>query len=202
MLPEKLNTSAPNRPSKREKAVAGNIALMVSREAHDIICAAILKRYRVHHGEHITLKLGVKEASDDATKCIGDHENAAVEIYGAADDNKAVQCLLVRVNGKVADERGRLFHLTWSLNPDVEVPGCYNDVISRKGDKIALKEGAPGPARARHSAYIATKEECVTLWPESDIIRLQMSPRFYPEASTSQTATASAVEKCRIFPAP
>jgi hypothetical protein len=34
-----------------------------------------------------------------------------------------------------------------------------------------------------HAAYIATQNDLVTRWPESEVIPLQLSAKFYPEIS-------------------
>ncbi|MCB1537395.1 MAG: hypothetical protein H6865_06810 [Rhodospirillales bacterium] len=47
------------------------------------------------------------------------------EIYGFVSDNKGIEAFVARIGGEAVSRDGRYYHLTWSSNPNVEIPPIY-----------------------------------------------------------------------------
>ncbi|MDD3371325.1 MAG: Ig-like domain-containing protein [Alphaproteobacteria bacterium] len=160
----------PARP-QTSKPHPGNVALAVTKEIKARLQETLEPRYPKAIGEHITLKNGVKFQTPEAEAEQAKFQNAAVEAYASADDGR-IQSILVRVNGaEINPNNGRPYHITWSLDPDADVPAHYN------------KNGKPSKAKPVHAGVIAGMPEYVT--PMDEPIRFTLSAAFFPEASAA-----------------
>ena len=160
-----MTASQPQRPA--DVMVPGYIALAVPEEIQEQLKVVLKPHYPVFKGNHVTLRLGAKNPSVETDSFIGQFQNAQIEIYGVADDDLAVQCFLVRVNGAEADQAGRPYHLTWSINPDMDVPAVYN------------RNKKPSKAKSMHAAFVAAQPEFRTMWEHT--MPFYLSATFYPE---------------------
>jgi len=154
-----------------ETPIAGYIALEISSDIQARLRSLFPPKYDSIKGDHVTLALGMSEVSPETQAVIQNFHEAQVEVYGTADDDFAVQALLVSVNGEICDPKGRPYHITVSVNSQATVPAEYND------------DNAPSPAKARHAAYVSGKQECLTLWEDHQKIRMCLSAKFFPSVN-------------------
>ncbi|MBR6412039.1 MAG: hypothetical protein IKS41_02625 [Alphaproteobacteria bacterium] len=69
-------------------------------------------RYSKVYADHVTVQFG---GANVALPKPADQ----MEIIGRADDNHGLEALVVRINGNLKREDGKIYHITWSLNPDI-----------------------------------------------------------------------------------
>jgi hypothetical protein len=81
--------------------------------------------YREVVADHVTL--AVDEGGSRAAP-----SDAAGAVVGVADDGRGVQALVVAVDGSTDRPDGKVFHVTWSLDPGRRAVES-NDVIAQHG---------------------------------------------------------------------
>src|ERR1700722_7444095 len=153
------------------ESAIGYVALHVPKEINERLKTLVAPRYPDFRGEHIIIKTGVHHPSPETDALIDNFRNAKVELYGVADDGLAIQCFMARVNGESINPMGKRYHLTWALDTAKDVPESYN------------ADGSPGKVEAKHSGYIAAREEFVKYWSQTSIVTLTLSAKFYPKPS-------------------
>ena len=72
-------------------------------------------RYAKTYADHVTVRFG---GSDIPLP----EPVRQMEIIGRADDNHGLEALVVRVNGSLGRADGKIYHMTWSLNPEASPP--------------------------------------------------------------------------------
>ena len=87
-------------------------------------------KYSRVFGHHITTKFGTKKEEDIP----GYTED--VKVVGYADTNDGLEALVVSINDDVRKENGDLFHITWSLNPEIYKPFDSNKVVKEHQVKV------------------------------------------------------------------
>ena len=68
-------------------------------------------RYAKTYADHVTCQFGGTNVSLPEP---AEH----MEIIGRADDNHGLEALVVRINGNLERTDGKIYHITWSLDPD------------------------------------------------------------------------------------
>lgn len=69
-------------------------------------------RYAKTYADHVTVQFG-------GTKVSMPEPAKQMEIIGRADDNHGLEAMVVRINGNLGRSDGKIYHITWSLDPEV-----------------------------------------------------------------------------------
>lgn len=69
-------------------------------------------RYAKTYADHVTIQFG-----DDKVSLPPPAKQ--LEIIGRADDNHGLEAMIVRINGTLGRSDGKIYHITWSLDPKV-----------------------------------------------------------------------------------
>jgi len=72
-------------------------------------------RYSKTYADHVTVQFGGSNVPLPQPA-------EQMEIIGRADDNHGLEALVVRINGSMKRDDGKIYHITWSLDPDA-TPG-------------------------------------------------------------------------------
>lgn len=70
-------------------------------------------RYAKTYADHVTVQFGGDKVSLPAPA-------EQMEIIGRADDNHGLEAMVVRINGVLGRSDGKIYHITWSLDPKVK----------------------------------------------------------------------------------
>lgn len=84
-------------------------------------------KYSKFIGHHITEQFGVPASA--SAPDMPEH----VFVLGEADSGDGLQALIVGVNGNVNRPDGKIYHVTWSLDPDKYKPKDSNTLIELHG---------------------------------------------------------------------
>lgn len=68
-------------------------------------------RYAKTYADHVTVQFGGNKVSLPAPV-------EQMEIIGRVDDNHGLEAMVVRINGNLKRSDGKIYHITWSLDPD------------------------------------------------------------------------------------
>lgn len=68
-------------------------------------------KYSKAFGDHITLKMGGIDAETPEAP-------DKIQIVGIVDDGNGLEAMIIKVNGELKRPDGKIFHMTWSLNPE------------------------------------------------------------------------------------
>lgn len=168
-------SSAPHRP---DTAIIGYAALLVPNEIRKQLSAIVRPRYPDIKGDHITLRVGVISPSAEMEKLATMFRGTTVEVIGVADDNYAVQCFLVNVNGTRQDETDRPYHITWSIDSTKLVLPEYN--LSGESEAIGSK----------HAKYVAGREAFGTIWPQEKVLKFKSDCHFLQSPNITRSVLA------------
>lgn len=85
---------------------------------------------------HITVEFGVPADTEVPTE-------AEIRVIGEGDSGDGLQALVVSVNGSSRRPDGKIFHITWSLDPEVYKPVDSNELLADGINKWKLKLPTP-----------------------------------------------------------
>lgn len=89
-------------------------------------------KYSKFIGHHITIQFGGKpELPPDAS----------IKVVGYVDSGDGLEALVVSVDGSSKRADGSIYHITWSLEPDIYKPVDSNKLLARK--RYTLIKGIP-----------------------------------------------------------
>ena len=89
-------------------------AYQLSSIERERLLQCITPKYPKVYADHVTVQFGGQN--------IKTPKDAPLEIVGKADDNNGLEALIVRVGGNLQREDGKIFHITWSLDPQKKTP--------------------------------------------------------------------------------
>ncbi|MCB9991131.1 MAG: hypothetical protein H6867_07095 [Rhodospirillales bacterium] len=93
-------------------------AFILTKEARQALIDRFPPAYPVVKANHITHRYGADGFGDL-------FQPKKIEVVGMVDDGNGLQALIVTVNGEQSRPDGWPYHITWSLDPDKEVPDQY-----------------------------------------------------------------------------
>lgn len=80
-------------------------------------------KYSKFIGHHITVQFGGRpELPPDAE----------IKIVGYVDSGDGLEALVASVDGEIKRQDGSVYHITWSLEPDIYKPVDSNKLLARK----------------------------------------------------------------------
>lgn len=100
--------------------------------------------YPVVRAHHVTREVGGTLAPAPA----------AIVVVGRVDDGEGVEALIVQVRGKLRRPDGKIYHITWSKNPD-RASKEANDVIER----LSTWKGIAGRAHVVTTPFVGGVED-------------------------------------------
>lgn len=108
----------------------GYTAYVISSADRETLKERFPPKFPKFYGDHVTVEYNVLPNPNANYGTMQD-----LEIIGYAED-AGIEALVVRINGQVRRPDGKIYHLTWSLDPVLgKVPKDSNAVISTKGHK-------------------------------------------------------------------
>lgn len=93
------------------------LAYKLGQENRDKLLQAFPPKYPLLKADHVTIQLKEPETLPYAD---------TIDVIGIADDNNGIQALIVEVNGSMYRPDGRVYHITWSLDPDKVAPAEFD----------------------------------------------------------------------------
>ncbi len=81
---------------------------------------------------HVTVDGGVKKGTEAPLE-------ADIRVIGEGDSGDGLQALVVSVNGSTRRPDGKVFHITWSLDPEMYKPVDSNAMLADGINKWKLK---------------------------------------------------------------
>jgi len=116
-------------------------AYVLTDETREALLELYPPKYEKVIAEHITVDGGAKK---DATL----PEPAWLKVIGEADSNDGLQALVVSVDGAYRRPDGKVYHITWSLDPDKYKPVDSNELIADYSNRWKLGLGVAIDAEA------------------------------------------------------
>jgi len=106
--------------------------------------ALVLKKHPPKYGklfaDHVTHQFGITYAEHrENENMMQSVMSVPIESYGYLDSGDGLECWLVMVDGEKVRPDGKLYHLTWSLDPGKYKPVMSNSLIaSQEYEKISM----------------------------------------------------------------
>jgi hypothetical protein len=97
-------------------------AYVLTDESRNALLERFPPKYSNVIAHHVTVEFGVPKDAELP-------ENAQLKVIGEADSGDGLQALVVAVNGSYKREDGKIYHITWSLEPDSYKPADSNALI-------------------------------------------------------------------------
>jgi hypothetical protein len=97
-------------------------AYVLTDESRNALLERFPPKYSKVIAHHVTVEFGVPEDTELP-------ENAQLKVIGEADSGDGLQALVVSVNGEYRRSDGKIYHITWSLEPDSYKPVDSNDLV-------------------------------------------------------------------------
>lgn len=146
--------------------MAGYTCYVLTEDSKKALLSAFPAQYARVFGEHVTDKFFVgAETPIVAAK--------SVAVVGYADSGDGgLEAVVVEVNGNSVRADGSLYHITLSLNPEVEVAG---DVAARAA-ALGYVPKTPGYTPA-HSNHLLLERGYTPLPPRW--LEIEVTPRFF-----------------------
>ena len=80
-------------------------------------------KYPRWYGHHITVRFGVPPDTPKPP------DPVKVFVYGYADDGHSIEAFAVEIDGQRKRPDGKLYHITWSLDPSKRKPKDSNELL-------------------------------------------------------------------------
>ncbi len=106
-------------------------AYVLSDESREELKQKFTPTYSKFIGHHITVVFGVPDDTDIP-------EEASIRVVGKIDSNDGIEALVVSVNGEMKRPDGNIYHITWSLEPDVYSPKDSNTLLQNNYFKYKI----------------------------------------------------------------
>lgn len=100
-------------------------AYVLDQASRDILEKKFPPKYPKFVGHHVTVQFGVPADTEAPAP-------AQLKVVGYVDSDDGLEALVVSVNGSSARPDGKLYHITWSLNPDKYKPVDSNTLLKAK----------------------------------------------------------------------
>ena len=104
----------------------GYTAYVLSQDTRNTLLSKFPPKYPKFIGSHITYQFGVKEGEAELPP------EATIKVIGYVDSEDGLEALVVSINGTTTRPDGKMFHITWSLDPKVYKPVHSNDLLTKK----------------------------------------------------------------------
>lgn len=111
-------------------------AYVLTDESRTALLERFPPKYSKVIAHHVTVEFGVPKDVDLP-------ENAELKVVGEADSGDGLQALVVAVNGGYRREDGKIYHITWSLEPDSYKPVDSNALIEDYNNRWKVTLPAP-----------------------------------------------------------
>lgn len=100
-------------------------AYVLDQSSRDALVQKFPPKYEKFIGHHVTVQFGIgKDAKVPAP--------AQLKVVGYVDSEDGLEALVVAVNGDTTRPDGKIFHITWSLDPTKYNPVDSNIVLKAK----------------------------------------------------------------------
>jgi len=109
-------------------------AYVLTEETREALLELYPPKYDKVVAEHITVDFGVPEATPLPD---GDW----IKVIGEADSKDGLQALVVSVDGAYRRPDGKVYHITWSLDPEKYKPVDSNELIADYSNRWKLGLG-------------------------------------------------------------
>jgi hypothetical protein len=100
-------------------------AYTINDESRDALLLKFPPKYEKVIAHHVTNEFGVPKT----TQC---PQHAKIKIVGYLDSKDGLETLVVSVNGTTTRPDGKLYHITWSLDPTKYSPKDSNELLHNK----------------------------------------------------------------------
>lgn len=109
----------------KEFLIESYIAFELDNESRNQLFDRFPPKYPKVIAHHITYDFGVSSDSELP------EQPEKMEVVGYADDGESIEALVVAINGDTTRSDGKVYHITWSLDPDQgRKPVHSNDLIA------------------------------------------------------------------------
>jgi len=109
-------------------------AFVLTPETREALLEIYPPKYDKVVAEHITVEFGVPEVAELP-------EGEWFKVIGEADSTDGLQALVVSVDGAYNRPDGKVYHITWSLDPDKYKPADSNGLIADYSNRWKLGLG-------------------------------------------------------------
>lgn len=116
-------------------------AYVLTEETREGLLELYPPKYDKVIAEHITVDFGVPEGTALP-------EGDWIKVIGEADSKDGLQALVVSVDGDYRRPDGKVYHITWSLDPDKYKPADSNELIADYSKRWKLGLGVTIDAEA------------------------------------------------------
>lgn len=106
-------------------------AFTISNTSRNLLLARFQPKYDRVLAHHVTYEFGILKDSPPP-------KPAEVVLLGYATDGIGIEALIVKVDGTVEREDGRIFHITWSLDSSKYKPKDSNQMIEDCGYELTI----------------------------------------------------------------
>lgn len=113
---------------KGEFLKEGYIAFELDEKSRNHLLSIFTPKYPKTIAHHITYAFGVPKDTELPM------QPSSIEVVGYADDGESIEALVVAIDGSVKRNDGKIYHITWSLDPEQgRKPVHSNDLIANHG---------------------------------------------------------------------
>ena len=106
-------------------------AYVLTDEAKETLIKKFPPKYEKFIGHHITVQFGVPNDTETP-------DPARIKIIGRADTGDGLEALVVSVDGSQDRPDGKIYHITWSLDPDKYKPVDSNTLLTNKQFALSM----------------------------------------------------------------